>query len=47
MQIHTYCLLKLTLVALDFALQLVNQFLHSCQVLPVLFSLKCNNQIFG
>lgn len=36
----TYCLLKLALVALDLALQLVNQVLHPGQVLPVFLSLQ-------
>lgn len=36
----TYCLLKLALVALDLALQLVNQVLHPSQVLPVFLSLQ-------
>lgn len=36
----TYRLLELALVALDLALQLVNQVLHPCQVLPVFFSLQ-------
>lgn len=45
LQSYTYCLLKLALVALDFALQLVNQLLHSSQVLSVLFSLK--KQLLG
>lgn len=36
----TYRLLKLALVALDLALQLVNQVLHPSQVLPVFLSLQ-------
>lgn len=36
----TYRLLKLALVALDLALQLVNQILHPGQVLPVFLSLQ-------
>lgn len=36
----TYRLLKLAFVALDLALQLVDQVLHPCQVLPVFLSLQ-------
>lgn len=36
----TYRLLKLAFVALDLALQLVDQVLHPCQVLPVFLGLQ-------